>query len=201
MPGAPSADGAASRRSARKLRVIPNYAPVATVDGRPIPTLTDKGPTDPSSWAEYPISDDRNDSRDTAGISTRYGGGSEVALTRRSNFKGRTGDKDGEGGPDVHPDGPQVCPIFITIAHWCFISAFACYPLRDADANLSFPHRHQMVLRIPTLAPRAFNLPSLTHPCRLCLYRRRIKVAAPCSIAMAVRVASTCYASIRPSMI
>ena len=55
------------------------------------------------------------------------------------------------------------------------------------------PHCHQMVLRILTLAPRAFNLRSPTHPCRLCSYRRRIKAAAPCSIAMAVRVASTCY--------
>lgn len=193
MPSAPSADGAASRRSARKVRVVPNYAPVATVDGRPLPTPNDRGPTDPSSWAEYPISDDRNDSRDTGGISTRYGVGAEGALNRRNNFKGRTGDKDVEAGPDTHPDGPQVRLISIIGAHWCFISAFARHPLRDADTNLSFPHRHQMVLRILTLAPRAYNLHSPTHPCRLCSYQRRIKAAAPCSIVMDVRAASTCY--------
>jgi hypothetical protein len=139
MPSAPSADCATSRRSVRKLRATPNYAPVATVDGRPLPTLTDKGPTDPSSWAEYPISDDRNDSKDTTGISTRYGGGVEGALGRRNNFKGRTGDKDGEPGPDAHPDGPQVCLILVTGAHWCFVSAFTCHPLRDADPNLLSP--------------------------------------------------------------
>lgn len=111
MPSAPSADGAASRRSARKVRVVPNYAPVATVDGRPLPTPLDRGPTDPSFWAEYPISDDRNDSKDTGGISTRYGGGAEGALNRRNNFKGRAGDKDVEAGPDGHLDGPQVCLI------------------------------------------------------------------------------------------
>jgi len=194
MPSAASADGAASRRSARKVRVVPNYAPVATVDGRPLPTPTEKAPTDPSSWAEYPISDDRNDSKDTAGISTRYAGGGEGALSRRNNFKGRTGDKDVEAGPDAHTDGPQVCSMSITGACRCFIPAFACHPLRDADTNLSFPHRHRMVLRTLTRAPRAFNLRSLTHPCRLCSYRRRIKGAAPCSIAMAVRVASTSYA-------
>lgn len=137
MPSAPSADCATSRRSVRKVRATPNYAPVATLDGRPLPTLTDKGPTDPSSWAEYPISDDRNDSKDTAGISTRYGGGGEGALSRRNNFKGRTGDKDGEPGPDAHPDGPQVCLTSITGAHWCFLSTFTCHPLRDADPNLS----------------------------------------------------------------
>jgi len=137
MPNAPCADDASSRRSIRKVRVIPNYAPVATVDGRPLPTFTDNGPTDPSSWAEYPISDDRNDSRESAGISTRYGGGGEGALSRRNTFKGRTGDKDVEQGPDAHPDGPQVCLIPITGAHWCFISAFTCHPLRDADPNPS----------------------------------------------------------------
>jgi hypothetical protein len=138
MPGAPSADSAASRRSARKLRVIPNYAPVATPDGRPLGASADKGPTDPSSWTEYPISDDRNDGREIVGISTRYGGGAEGVLSRRHGFKSRTGDRDGEAGPDSHPDGPQVCPISITEAHWCFISTFACHLLRDADPNLAF---------------------------------------------------------------